>query len=265
MSVLDPVRLAFGTLSVLPVRPPTVVDRRVAGWAMTLAPLAGLVLALLVAVPLALAEEYADAPPLLLAVLVLGALALLTRGMHLDGLADVADGLGSGRRGEAALAIMKRSDIGPFGVVTLVLVLLLQASALAACIGHGTAAAALTCALVLSRMTLTTVTRRFPAARPDGLGRVMAGAVSLPQTVLALALSLGIVACVVLLEVGGPDPLVSTLVDPGPVLLFLAAPLAGTLLASRAVARFGGATGDVYGAAAEATLTAILVAAALAG
>ena len=59
------------------------------------------------------------------------ALALLTRGLHLDGLADLADGLGSRQPADAALAIMKRSDIGPFGVVTLVLTLLVQVAALA--------------------------------------------------------------------------------------------------------------------------------------
>ena len=46
--------------------------------------------------------------------------ALLTRGLHLDGLADTVDALGSYRRGDAALDIMKKPDIGPFGVVALV-------------------------------------------------------------------------------------------------------------------------------------------------
>ena len=65
--------------------------------------------------------ELSDAP-LLGAVTGVAALAVLTRGLHLDGLADVADGLGSGRPPEQAREVMKRSDIGPFGVVTLLLV-----------------------------------------------------------------------------------------------------------------------------------------------
>ena len=57
--------------------------------------------------------------------------AALTRGLHLDGLADTADGLGSGKPAEDALRIMKQSDIGPFGVITLVFALLAQVAALA--------------------------------------------------------------------------------------------------------------------------------------
>jgi cobalamin synthase len=63
-------------------------------------------------------------------VVVVAAGALLTRGLHLDGLADLADGLGSGRPAGDALSIMKRSDIGPFGVVGVVLALYLTGTAL---------------------------------------------------------------------------------------------------------------------------------------
>ena len=90
---MNSIRLALGTLTILPVRPPAVVDRRVAGWAMTLAPLVGVLLAV---VPMALLEQ--DGPPLLLAALAVASLAVLSRAIHLDGLADTADGLGSRRR-----------------------------------------------------------------------------------------------------------------------------------------------------------------------
>ena len=56
--------------------------------------------------------------------------ALLTRGLHLDGLADTVDALGSYRTGAAALEIMKKPDIGPFGVAAIALTLLIQAAAL---------------------------------------------------------------------------------------------------------------------------------------
>lgn len=259
---MNAVRLLFGTLTVLPVRPPAIVDRRVAGWAMALAPLAGLVLALLVAVPLALAEEYADAPPLLLGVLTVGALALLTRGMHLDGLADVADGLGSGRRGEDALAVMKKSDIGPFGVLTLVLVLLLQVAALAECIAAGTAAPVLVAALIGSRALLAPLcTPSFPAARPDGLGSLVAGSVPLHRVIATAALALFLMVGALVLD--------AAFLGAGPGAAAIGAGVAlgivcGWLLARHCRTRFGGVTGDVYGAAVETAFTAILVIAALA-
>src|SRR6202012_5273031 len=68
---------------------------------------------------------------LVAAVLAVGSLAVLSRGLHLDGLADLADGLGSRRPPAEAPALMRKSDNGPCGVVTLVLTLLIQVAALA--------------------------------------------------------------------------------------------------------------------------------------
>lgn len=244
-------RLLFGMLTILPVRLPTTVDRRVASLAMTLAPLAGGVLALLVAGPWALAVEYDVGRPLLLSALAVAALAVLTRAMHLDGLADTADGLGSGRRGEEAVAIMRKSDIGPFGVVALVLALLVQVAALAECGGH--APAALAVALVVSRAILPILcTAWFPAARADGLGSLVAGSVSMARAGLGLLLAAALAAGVLLAD-GTPWLASASL-----------ALLAGLGLAWHARRRFGGVTGDVYGACVEVTFTAALAIAALA-
>ncbi|HEU4675859.1 MAG TPA: adenosylcobinamide-GDP ribazoletransferase, partial [Motilibacteraceae bacterium] len=105
------------------MRPPRRVDAAVARVAMLAAPAVGLLLAVL-AGAVAVAADAAGLTPLPVAALALTSLALLTRGLHLDGLADLADGLGSARPAEGALEVMKRSDVGPFGVVTLVLALL---------------------------------------------------------------------------------------------------------------------------------------------
>uniref|UniRef100_UPI00140AD6FC adenosylcobinamide-GDP ribazoletransferase n=1 Tax=Streptomyces sp. YIM 98790 TaxID=2689077 RepID=UPI00140AD6FC len=127
-SFADGLRFAFGTLTVLPVTA-TRWDRDTARLGMLCAPLAGLAVgtaaALLGGFPLLLGS---GAP--VAAVVTVAVTALLTRALHLDGLADTADGLGSGRPAAEALRIMKRSDIGPFGVITLVLVLLAQTAAL---------------------------------------------------------------------------------------------------------------------------------------
>lgn len=262
---LDPFRMAFGTLSVVPVKPPEAVDRRVAGWAMTLAPLVGAALALLVALPLGLLAAGGTGSPLLLAALALGALALLTRAMHLDGLADVADGLGSGFRGAQAIAVMKKSDIGPFGVATLALVLLLQVAALAECVGHGFGAEALALALLWSRMNVTTLSGGLPAAAGSGLGSFVAGTVRDTQALLAFAgtfaTSLGVLWLATWRTGQVWDPSWPQLI--GGVVGFVVASLAGVALARRVVRRLGGITGDVYGAAIETTFTAVLVALAL--
>src|SRR4029450_10570231 len=97
--------------------------------AMSVAPAVGALLGATLAALLWLLGE-APAPALVAAAVTVAAAALLTRGMHLDGLADTVDALGSYRRGEAALEIMKKSDIGPFGVAAVGLVLLVQTAAL---------------------------------------------------------------------------------------------------------------------------------------
>ncbi|MYV55003.1 adenosylcobinamide-GDP ribazoletransferase, partial [Streptomyces sp. SID3212] len=115
----------------------------------------------------------AGAGPLLAAVAAVAVPAVLTRGLHLDGLADTADGLGSGKPAEDALRIMKRSDIGPFGVITLLLVLLGQVAAVSELYGEGPAhgAVALAVSGVAARLVLTVACRTgVPPARPDGLG-----------------------------------------------------------------------------------------------
>lgn len=257
----DALRLMLGTLTALPVPAPGRVDRPTAGLAMALAPLGGLLLALLTAGPLLAAEHWSRASPFLLAALAVAALAALTRALHLDGLADTADGLGSGRRGESALRIMKQSDIGPFGVATLVLTLLVQVAALAELVAAGAGAASLALALVVSRAVLPLLcTPRFPAARTDGLGAGVAGSVTPARAVAALALMLLLAAGAGWAMLGGDaDTRTSTA-------LALAVPaglVAGALLAVHARRRFGGVTGDVYGAAVETAFAACLVVAAL--
>src|SRR5215216_473456 len=70
-------------------------------------------------------------PPLIGGVLTLMVWAALTGGLHLDGLADCCDGLLASTTVERRLEIMKDPHVGAFGVIGLILVLLLKASALA--------------------------------------------------------------------------------------------------------------------------------------
>ncbi|MGP3962577.1 adenosylcobinamide-GDP ribazoletransferase [Nonomuraea sp. 3N208] len=260
MRLVHGLRFAVGTLSVLPVRVER-VDREVAGQAMTLAPVVGLALGVLAGLPLGL-----PVPALLGAALAIGLLALLTRGLHLDGLADLADGLGSGKPADQALDIMKKSDIGPFGVMALVFTLLVQVAALAEA-----GFAALVTACVAGRLALTWACRAsVPAARPDGLGATVAGTVrpSAPWLVtLAALLASAAFGLSIDCRVwdGGSRPgldLPAFLALPLGLLTGLAAAL---LLLRRARRRLGGITGDVLGALVETATAATLVACAMLG
>jgi adenosylcobinamide-GDP ribazoletransferase len=105
-------------------------------------------------------------------------LAVLTRGLHLDGLADLADGLGSYRSPEQARAVMKAPDVGALGLAAVVLVLLVQVAALSACLSAGRGGTALLVALLTARVAVAAACRAgVPAAAPTGLGALVAGTV----------------------------------------------------------------------------------------
>ena len=230
--------------------------------AMAWAPAVGLLLGVIASGVLVVADHPLGAGPLTAAGLAVGLLALLTRGLHLDGLADLADGLASGKAAPAALDIMRRSDIGPLGTVTLILTLLIQVAALgqAESAGHGRGPAALIAAVVTGRLALTWACRRgVPAARPDGLGALVAESVR-PAT--AAAATVGTVAAataaVVISATVVGEPLGWTL-----PLAIVAGLVAAFALQRHAVRRLGGITGDVLGALAEIATTVALVVAAM--
>ncbi|MEU8999410.1 adenosylcobinamide-GDP ribazoletransferase [Streptomyces caniferus] len=252
----DALRFAFGTLTVLPVRV-TRWDREAARGGMLCAPLAGLVVGLCAAA-LGAALLLLGGGPLLAAVATAVVPAVLTRGLHLDGLADTADGLGSGKPAEEALRIMKQSDIGPFGVVTLLFALLAQVAALDTLYAQGWARGAVAAAVaaVTARCALTLASRAgVPAARPEGLGAAVAGTVP----VRAALLCAGVVAA-------GCAAAGAAFGAYGALHTGLAALLGlglGELLLRHCRRRFGGVTGDVFGALAEGAGLTALVALAL--
>lgn len=243
----DWIRLGIGTLTRLPVPAPDQVDRRIAGRAISAAPIIGIALALVCGLPLLLPTG--GPAGFVAAVLVIALLAWATRALHLDGLADTADALGSGRPGPQALEIARKSDIGPFGVVSLVFVLLLQAGSLAACANRGQGYAALLVAVVTSRVALTWACGRgVPPARTDGLGAAVAG--TAPRTVCAgWAIIATTAAYAVLGAAGGSS-----------VIIALVLAVVVIVVARR---RLGGVTGDVLGAVIEVSATCALVVLAL--
>ena len=183
-------------------------------------------------------------------------LALLTGGLHLDGLADTADGLGSRRPAGQALEIMRRPDAGPFGVAALVLVLLVQVCALAS-LPRGQAAAGLVLAAVTSRVAVVLATGA-PPARPSGFGALVAGRTSGAGRATTLAALLGAVVAGGLVLGGVPA------VARGLLAAVAGLAVAG-LLRRAARRRLGGMTGDVFGAIAELSTATVLLVLVLAG
>lgn len=165
--------------------------------------------------------------PLAAALVGLTGLALLTGGLHHDGLADFADGMGGGRDRAHVLEIMRDSRIGSYGVIALILALGLQAAALAETAPQ---LAALILIAVASRLAMTAGLILLPPARTDGLGQ--------SATAPWPALLPGALLTALLILTTGPQSL----------LILLAMALATTWCAHRAHRRIGGQTGDVLGA-----------------
>jgi adenosylcobinamide-GDP ribazoletransferase len=238
---------ALGLLTVLPVRSPEPTARLGAG-ALRWAPVVGAVLGA-PAGGLLLGLAALGVPPLGAGLLTVGFLALATRGMHVDGLADTADGLGCYGPPERALAVMREGGVGAFAVVTLVVVLGVQAAALAELAVTGpSAVAGAALAAAAGRAGFGWIARRgVPAARPGGLGALVAGSqpwwvpVAWWTALAAAGLALG--------------PRATAGVVLGAALV--------VALSWHTARRFGGMTGDVLGAANELATTVALLAVAL--
>ena len=263
MSLVDGWRLASGTLTALPVRPPRRVDRETARLSMLLAPLAALPLAVATGLVVAVGAAL-GLPPLVGGLLGVGVLALGSRAFHLDGLSDTVDGLTASYDRERSLAVMKTGTAGPAGVVALVVVLGLQAAALAELAeggraGHGYdagwpwgGAALAALAVVVSRASLTVCCAHgIPSARPGGLGGLYTGSVPRPAAALVWLVAAALLAAG---AHGAGLPLWR-----GPLAALVALLVLGVLL-RHTHRRLGGVTGDVFGAAVELTLAALLVA-----
>lgn len=183
-------------------------------------------------------------PPLLAAVLAVGADAALTGMLHLDGLADSADGLLPPVERERRLAIMATPDIGAFGMVVVLLVLVARVAALATLTPAPLLVAGVWAG---ARAGMALTMARMPYARAVGAASGFADRrTALPALGLVIALALVVAA----LD-GGAGPTTALALVAG----FVA-------VVAVAVRRLGGYTGDVLGAAGVVAETVALVVAA---
>lgn len=188
-------------------------------------------------------------PPTMTAAIVVAFGVWVTGAIHLDGLADTADGFGGGRTREDVLRIMRDSAIGSYGATALVLVLTIKTLAIAELLQRGPVLPFLTAAPAVSRWTVAVLAAWLPYARDGaGLGRAVTGEQRRNGLLIATVSAALIAVTALRLE--------------GMILLVVAG--AVTLWIGRFTRRrIGGVTGDVFGAAVELAETAVLIAAVL--
>lgn len=238
--MVRPLLLAVQFLTRIPVPSLQAITPRDTGRSLLFYPLVGLLLGALLLVA---GQLLHDASPLLRAVLLVAVWVVLTGALHLDGLADMADGWigGHGDR-ERTLAIMKDPYCGPMGVTALLLLLLLKVAALEQV--AGSEPALLIIAPLLGRTILVLLFLTTPYVRAGGLGEVLARELPRPAAwlaVVAVLLGVAVVRWELVLAV---------------LLLFF-------LFRMALMARLGGTTGDTAGGLLEIGETTVLLCAAL--
>jgi len=180
--------LALQFLTILPLKIKGFSEKRMA-WALAYFPAAGLFLGSALfglSALLSISGVSAVTENIILVV----ALIILTGGMHLDGLADTADALLSGRVKERMLEIMRDSHIGPMGVLALISIILLKIGFLS-CLGPAEKPIALMLMCILSRWSVVLVMYLFPYARREGKAKLFIQGMNLKIFMLSTALAAG--------------------------------------------------------------------------
>ncbi len=187
--------------------------------------------------------ELIGLPAALAAISVIGLEAWVTGAIHLDGLADTADGFGGGKDREDVLSIMRDPRIGSYGAVAVVIVIGMKVTALAALLDRGELSF-IVAAPALSRWAISALAW-LPYARADGgLGKAVVCGRTTSSLVTATVITTVIAVAALRMEA---------------LFVWVTAGLTVTWIARAAQRRLDGVTGDVFGASVELTETSVLV------
>ncbi len=187
-------------------------------------PVVGGLVCLIYAIPLQL-----GASPSIAAWIAFSGLVLMTGGLHFDGLADFADGLGGGADKARRLEIMRDSRIGSYGVLALICTAGLWTASVST-MNENLNWSMWIFVVTASRFFMTAAAIFLPPARSEGLGQSASGA-----TGFMLIPSTGLV--IILLALCGLEGLA----------VFIAMGLVSFGVSTWATKRIGGQTGDVLG------------------
>ncbi len=225
---------ALSFLTILPMGRFSLPKEKELARSMAFFPLTGLVIGLLLALGYYLLSFLFPNPLVLL--LIIGLLALLTRGLHLDGFADTLDGLASGGTKEKILEVMRDSRIGAFGVIGLILLIGAKYLALDQ-ISTSSIYYSLILMAVVGRNAMVLVCYRSPYARfSEGLAKPFLENLRTREVLISSALTFGIAFLLIGVK-GIAISLGIGLFSLGYRLFFLK--------------KLGGVTGDILGAANE--------------
>ena len=243
-------RAALGFLTILPVSPR---DPDALPYARAYFPLVGLLLGALLAGLDLLLSGYLFLPEgmfvslapnhLLVSAFLVVTLAVITRGLHLDGFMDSCDALFGGYTRERRLEILRDPHVGAFAVAGVVCLLIIKCAAVAGLL-HPLRWHVLILFPCLSRWAMLLVMELYPYARSEGLGSAFQGARGRLQ--LFFGFTCALIAS--LLAMGIPG-----------LILLLAASLIACIIGAWTSRMLGGLTGDIYGAVNEIVETAVLV------
>jgi adenosylcobinamide-GDP ribazoletransferase len=182
-------------------------------------------------------------PAALVNVLLVVSLVVLSGGLHLDGLVDTCDGIGGHKTVEERWRVMDDSRAGAFGIIGVCLLLLVKYVALNS-VPDSWLMPTLLLMPVISRWAMVYAVFAYPYAKPSGLGKVFKQGASWPRFTVATVITLAV--AVILAQLSG-------------LVIMFGVWVIAMAMAFYLKGKFGGLTGDTYGAINEVAEVLVLI------